>query len=197
MNFPTARNQGEIGVRQQTININNQRVQPSAATGLSTGDGRVTCAPANTTVNGGGPFRGFGNDRERSSPERIAKAQAFWHRLQERRKDPANCCRCGKPRTSEKRQCAKCLAYQAKYRGKLVDKDVKLTGSVVVAMVKQMRREMNLMQTRFKQWQKAANYRRDLRYRTNTMRKKYLKQFSPAQVRDYLAETNHVYESQA
>ena len=77
-----------------------------------------------------------------------------------------------------------------------MDKDAKLTGSVVVAMVKQMRREMDRMQQRFKQWQKAADYRRNLHYRTNAMRRKYLKPVGRAEAMDYLANTNHAYEKQ-
>jgi predicted amidophosphoribosyltransferase len=141
-------------------------------------------------------FKEFGFDRPDRTPARIAKAQAFWQSLNERRKNPANCCRCGKPRDGKTRQCSKCLKYQAKYRGKLVDKDAKLTGSVVVAMVKQMRKEMDMMQARFKLWQKAVKYRAALKYRTNAMRKKYLPQVSPEQALDYLAETNHAYEQE-
>lgn len=176
--------------------INNNNLRAISAAGLSLEDGCVTTrVPANITVNGGGHSRGFGYDRADRTPERIAKAQAFHARLKLARQNPANCCRCGKPRDGKTRQCSKCLKYQAKYRGKLVDKDAKLTGSVVVAMVKQMRREMDRMQARFKLWQKAADYRRNLHYRTNTMRKKYHKPVSHAQAMDYLADSNHAYEN--
>lgn len=67
----------------------------------------------------------------------------------------------------------------------------------LAAMVIQMRREMDKMQQRFKLWQKAAHYRRNLHYRTNTMRKKYLKTVSNAEAMDYLSKTNHAYETQA
>lgn len=173
------------------INNNNIRAQ-SAAAGLSLEDGR-TYAPSNITVNGGGKSRGFGYDRPDRTPERIAKAEAFWNRLKLARQNPANCCRCGKPRDGKTKQCSKCLAYQAKYRGKLADKDAKLTGAQVVAMVKQVRREMDKMQQRFKLWQKAANYRRNLHYRTNTIRKKYLRPVSRAEALDYLQQSNHAY----
>jgi len=137
------------------------------------------------TVNGGGPLLG------EQSPARVAKSRAFHALKAALRSDPANCCRCGKPRDGQPRQCAKCRAYQARYRaGKF---ESKLTGPQLVAMVKQMRRELDKMQVRFKQWQKAADYRRNLHYRTNTMRKKYLKQFIPAQVADYLSKTNHAF----
>ena len=53
--------------------------------------------------------------------------------------------------------------------------------------------EMDKMQARFKLWQKAAYYRRNLKYRTNTMRKKYHKPVSHAEAMDYLAESNHAY----
>lgn len=144
--------------------------------------------------NGNGDVRKL---RIRSAAHR-AKAEAFWSALAERRKQPGNCCRCGKPHDGQTRQCRKCLDYQAKYRGRLPAKTEKLTAGMIVAMVIQMRREMDRMQTRFKQWQKAADYRRNLHYRTNTMRKKYLKTVSPAEAMDYLADTNHAYaEAQA
>ena len=175
--------------------INNNNLRAIGAAELSLEDGCVTTrVPENMTVNGGGHSRGFGYDRPDRTPERIAKAQAFHARLKLARQNPANCCRCGKPRDSKTRQCSKCLKYQAKYRGKLVDKDAKLTGFVVVAMVKQMRREMDKMQQRFKLWQKAADYRRNLHYRTNTMRKKYHKPVSHAEAMDYLADSNHAYD---
>jgi hypothetical protein len=201
-----------------TINNNNSRA--SSAAGLSFENGCVTTrVPANMPLNGGGKFTLGGeksSDKELAAcgmfgnslpaarppgvshydrtPERIAKAQAFHARLKLARQNPANCCRCGKPRDGQMKQCSKCRAYQAKYRGKLVDKDAKLTGSVVVAMVKQMRREMDKMQIRFRLWQRAADYRRNLNYRTNTMRKKYYKAVSHAEAMDYLTKTNHAFE---
>ena len=65
----------------------------------------------------------------------------------------------------------------------------------LAGMVIQVRREMTEMQARFKLWQKAADYRRNLKYRTNTMRKKYLKPVSHAEAMDYLADSNHAYEN--
>ena len=175
--------------------INNKPFAQRSAAGLSIEkvDG-LTRLP-NITVSGGGQFRGFGFDRSDRTPEHIAKAQAYWQTLQARRKNPANCCRCGKPRDGKTRQCSKCLKYQAKYRGKKFGDDEKITAAMVVAMVKQVRKEMDRMQARFKQWQKAADYRRNLHYRTNAMRKKYLKTVSHEEAMDYLAETNHAYEN--
>ena len=175
-----------------TINKNNLRA--ISATGMSFEDGCVTTrVPANMTVDGGGHFQHEKKTRIRT-PEHRAKAEAYWANLKANRQKPGHCVRCGKPHQAATRQCSKCLSYQAKYRGKLVDKDVKLTGSVVVAMVKQMRREMDKMQQRFKLWQKAAHYRRNLHYRTNTMRKKYLNSVSKEDAMDYLQQTNHAYE---
>jgi hypothetical protein len=182
-----------------TINQNKLFARQADAAGTVCGCGVTTSVPAIAAGLGGGKFKskGFGYDRADRTPERIAKAQAFHARQNLARQNPANCCRCGKPRDGKTRQCSKCLKYQAKYRGKMVDKDAKLTGSVVVAMVKQVRREMTAMQARFKLWQKAANYRRNLHYRTNTMRKKYLKTASRDQAMDYLADTNHAYEKES
>lgn len=170
----------------QPLTINNSCA--SSASGLSFEDGRDTCAPQSGPVIGSGSFRG------EQRPARIAKSKAFHALKAELRSNPANCCRCGKPRDGEGKQCTKCQAYQAKYRAARFEE--KLTGPQLVAMVKQMRRELDKMQVRFKQWQKAADYRRNLHYRTNTIRKKYLKQFTPAQVLDYLSQTNHAFEKQ-
>jgi len=194
----TARNQGEIGMcKKQPTNINKINLLRDSATAgnFLMKEGRELTAPQTSQSFGSGQSRGFGFDRADRTPERIAKAQAFWQTLQARRKNPANCCRCGKPRDGKTRQCSKCLKYQAKYRGKKFGDDEKITAAMVVAMVKQVRKEMDRMQARFKQWQKAADYRRNLHYRTNTMRKKYLKTVSHAKAMDYLADTNHAYEN--
>lgn len=175
-----------------TSTINNLTRAPRPAGLLENGDA-LLARPASSQSAGGGPFKGFGNDREHSSPERIAKAQAYWQQLQARRKDPANCRRCGKPRTGNAKQCQKCLDYQARYRGRVVDDH--LTAKQVLAAVNQMRRELDKMHVRFRAWQKAAEYRRNLHYRTNAMRKKYFKQLSAPETADYLAQTNHAYEN--
>ena len=173
-----------MGIKQSTITNNNSRA--TSAAGLSLENGCMTTrVPANITVSGGGNFHG------EQTPARLAKSKAF-HALQnERRRDPANCCRCGKPRDGEPKQCVQCRAYQARYRSARFE--AKLTGSQLVAMVKQVRREMDKMQTRFKLWQKAANYRRNIHYRTNAMRRKYFKAVGKNEAVDYLSETNHAY----
>ena len=186
--------------KQTTINNNNNRV-PSAA-GMSLNGCVTTCVPANITVSGGGHFRGFGYDRADRTPERIAKAQAFHAAVLERRKDKSLCPRCGHPRGEKYRTCDRCREKirKAKLRAKgiAVVKGGEYSNADLAAMVLQMRREMDRMQARFKLWQKAAYYRRNLHYRTNTMRKKYLKPVGHAEAMDYLAETNHAYaEAQA
>ncbi len=143
----------------------------------------------------------FGYDRPDRTPERIAKAQAFHVAVLERRKDKSRCGRCGQPRGETYRTCARCREKirKAKLRAKgiAIIKGGEYSNADLAAMVLQMRREMDKMQARFNLWQKAAAYRRNLHYRTNTMRKKYLKTVSHAEAMDYLAQTNHAYESQA
>lgn len=183
---------------QQPFNNNNNRVLSAA--GLSLKDGCVTTrVPANITVNGGGHSRGFGYDRADRTPERIAKAQAFHAAVLERRKDKSRCPRCGHPRGEKYRTCDRCRdkIRKAKLRAKgiAVVKGGEYSNADLAAMVLQMRREMDRMQARFKLWQKAADYRRNLRYRTITMRKKYLKTVGHAEAMDYLADTNHAYAS--
>ena len=194
----TAKNQGVIGMsnNQQPFNKNKSR---ASASGLSLKDGCVTtCALQIITVNGGGHSRGFGYDRPDRTPERIAKAQAFHARIKLARQNPANCCRCGQPRGEKYRTCDRCREKirKAKLRAKgiAVVKGGEYSNADLAAMVIQMRLEMDKMQTRFKLWQKAADYRRNLHYRTNAMRKKYLKSVSHAQAMDYLSETNHAYD---
>ena len=145
------------------------------------------------------PVRGFGYDRPDRTPERIAKAQAFHLAVIERRKDKSRCPRCGKARGEVHRTCDLCRERirKSKLRSKgiAVTKGGEYSNTDLAGMVLQMRREMDKMQARFKLWQKAADYRRNLHYRTNTMRKKYLKPVSEAEAMDYLASTNHAYES--
>jgi len=150
-------------------------------------------------TSGGKTLKGFGYDRPDRTPERIAKAQAFHALVLERRKDKSRCLRCGHPRGEKYRMCDRCREKirKAKLRAKgiAVVKGGEYSNADLAAMVLQMRREMDRMQARFKLWQKAADYRRNLHYRTNTMRKKYLKTVSHAEAMDYLAETNHAYEN--
>ena len=159
--------------------------------------GVTTRVLQNITVSGGGQSRGFGYDRPDRTPERIAKAQAFHALVLERRKDKSRCPRCGHPRGEKYRTCDRCREKirKAKLRAKgiAVMKGGEYSNADLAAMVPQMRREMDRMQARFKLWQKAADYRRNLKYRTNTMRKKYLKTVGHAEALDYLAGTNHAY----
>ena len=94
------------------------------------------------------------------------------------RNDPDKCPRCCKSRGEKFRTCDKCRERvrraKLKQRGVVFAKGG-LTLESMAGMVIQMRREMDKMQTRFKLWQRAIDYRRSLKYRTNTMRKKYLK----------------------
>ena len=160
---------------------------------------RTYSRPATNKAGGGKALKGFGYDRPDRTPERIAKAQAFHALVLERRKDKSRCPRCGHPRGEKYRTCDRCREKirKAKLRAKgiAVVKGGEYSNAGLAAMVLQMRREMDRMQARFKLWQKAADYRRNLHYRTNTMRKKYLKTVSHAEAMDYLAETNHAYEN--
>lgn len=180
-----------------TININNNRA--ISAAGLSLDDGCVTtCFPANIPVRSGAAFSWVTNDRTNRSPADIAKRINFFKARIAARKDPANCGKCGKPRDTERRMCQRCADTQrrrvAKAKGHALIAGERYTVDKLAGMVLQMRKEMNKMQVRFKLWQKSVDYKRSLKYRTDTMRKKYLKTFSRDQAMDYLAETNHAYE---
>jgi hypothetical protein len=179
----------------QPLTNNNTRAH-SAAAGSFLESGALTHAPCATGF-GVGNFRGIGFDRPDRTPERIAKAQSFFANLQQLRQDKTRCPRCGRPRGEKHRTCDRC---REKVRtAKLRAKGYAVTGrgefsmADLAAMVVQMRRELDKMQARFKLWQKAAHYRSTLHYRTNTLRKKYLKTVSHAEAMDYLAATNHAY----
>jgi hypothetical protein len=186
--------QGE-SVATKPLTKNNNRAQ-SAAAGLSLEGGALTHA-LRTTDAGIGKSRGFGYDRPDRTPERISKAQAFQALMLERRKDKTRCPRCGQHRGEKYRTCDRCRekTRNARLRAKgiAVVKGGEYSNADLAGMVIQMRREMDKMQARFKLWQKAANYRRNLHYRTNTMRKKYLKPVGLAEAMDYLTATNHAY----
>ena len=148
-----------------------------------------------------GKLSWVGSDRERT-PERIAKAVSFFERQIELRKDKSRCSRCGGPRGQVYRTCDKCRESisrcKLKAKGVAVVKGGEYSVEQLAGMVIQIRREMDKMQARFKLWQRAAYYRRNLHYRTNTIRKKYARRFvediTPAQAMDYLKQTNHSYE---
>ncbi len=194
--FPAPGNQGESAANSKPLTKTNTRALQSAA-GLSLGSGEPTCAPR-TAGAGAGQFRGFGFDRPDRTPERIAKAQAFQAMVVERRKDKTLCPRCGGPRGDKYRTCDRCRdkvrKAKLRARGVAVVKGGEYSNADLAGMVIQMRREMDRMQARFKLWQKASDYRRNLHYRTNTMRKKYHKPVSHAEAMDYLAGSNHAYE---
>ncbi len=182
----------------QQTTINNNISRAIGPAGLSLESGCVTtCVPVNITANRGGHFRGFGYDRTDRTPERIAKAQAFQAMVQERRKDKTKCSRCGGPRGEKHRTCDRCREKirKAKLRAKgiAVVNGGEYSNAELAGMVIQMRREMDRMQARFKLWQKAAHYRRNLHYRTNTIRKKYYKPVNRSVAMDYLSNTSHAY----
>lgn len=171
-------------------NINSRAIQPAGCLE----DGCVTTrVPANITVYGGGHSRGFGYDRPDRTPERIAKAQAFHAAVMERRKDKSRCPRCGRERGKEYRNCDRCREKirMAKLRAKgiAVVKGGEYSNADLAAMVIQMRREMDKMHLRFKLWQKAVEYRKTLKYRTNRLRRKYFKPVDKAVADDYLRST--------
>lgn len=184
----------------QPSTINNHRVS-SAPPGLCNGSGVLTSRPENSSASGVGPSRGFGHDRPDRSPQRIAKAQAFHALIQERRKDKTRCGRCGGPRGQQFRNCDTCREKlrRAKLRSKgwAVLPNGEYTVAELAGMVLQVRREMDAMQKRFKLWQKAADYRRNLHYRTNRLRRKYHQPVPESEAMDYLAGTNHAYDPQA
>lgn len=172
---------------------NNQRA-PSAAAGLASDGDELTRAPISA-----GSGVGISKERIRR-PEHRAKAEAFWKRLGVLRRTPGHCCRCGKPHTATTRQCPKCLAYQARYRGHLGDTNKKVTATTLVAAVKQCRREVSKLREIIKQMQRArrADYQRGyLRGRQTGIDTGRYGDSLPASVSfEELRGMSHVYDSQ-
>jgi hypothetical protein len=185
----TAKIQGEIGMGNKPITNNNKQTRVATASGLSNGNGaELTRVHANITVIVGGK-----SQRPRD-PEHRAKAEAFWSALAERRKQPGNCVRCGKPNAAETRQCPKCLAYQAKYRGRLQDKNEKLTAGMVVAIVKQCRREVTKLREIIKQMQRAHRAKNHRQWKQKRTIQKYADAY-PEISKQELSQINHAYEA--
>lgn len=163
---------------------NNQFACNQPPTGLSQEEGRTTCA-RNTTGRDGGDF---------GSPKRAAKRTRFFAALTERRQQPGHCCRCGRKHDGKTKQCEKCLAYQARYRGRLADKNEKLTACMVVAMVKQMRREVTKLRGIIKQMQRVHRTRQQRDYLARRTVRKYADAYQPISSQE-LATMNHAYEN--
>jgi len=174
-------------MKQPLTNKNSTRAS-AAGTVLEVGD-ELTRVPVITDLGGGKSIR-------IRSPEHRAKAESFWARLKVRRKQPGNCSRCGRPHTGEKKQCLRCLEYQGKYRGRIADKNMKLTAGQVVAMVKQMRREVTKLREIIKQMQRADRRHYQRAYTRRKTVEKYHDAY-PEISKQELSTMNHRYDSNA
>lgn len=72
--------------------------------------------------------------------------------LAERRKQPGNCRRCGKPNANGKAHCDRCRQYMAAYKKRIIleDKAGKVELVKVAATVLQLRRETSALRASFK-----------------------------------------------
>lgn len=168
-------------------NIKNQRA-PSGHEESSDEVPEPTCAPSVTGA-GVGNFTGRRAERfKRFAAGRMAV-----------RKLPGHCGRCGKVHAAATRQCPQCLAYQSRYRGQLSEANPKLTAGVIVAMVKQCRREVSKLREIIKQMKLVksehynAGYRAGLRQRRDAG--KYVDAM-PTISRQELSEISHVYDTE-
>lgn len=139
--LPDTRIQGEPNGKTKPLTKNIYRAQ-SAAAGLSLEGGALTHA---LSPNG----NGVGNSLRIRNPEHRAKAERFWENLSAKRKQPGNCCRCGKPHDGEYRQCDKCRVRVAALKSKRQAKGMTLAECVV--MVNQCRREVTKLRELIKQ----------------------------------------------
>jgi hypothetical protein len=193
------------------LNDNNKNKSASCESALSIKDcvsremsereERTTRVPASnpSKTSGGKNLAWVVGDRPSRTPEEVAKRLAFFEARLAARRNPANCPKCGKLRDLAGKMCQRCIATQrkrvARERGNLPANHV-YSPAQLTKVVAQVRREMTAMQTRFKLWQKAVNYKRSLKYRTDTIRRKYFSPVSADVAADYLAKTNHAYANE-
>jgi len=183
-NFSDTTNQGEPNGKTKPLTKNNNRAQ-SAAAGLSLESGALTHA---LSPNG----NGVGHSLRIRNPEHRAKAEAFWSRLSEKRKQPGNCCRCGKPHNGEYRQCDPCRGRVAALKAKRQVKQMTL--AECVAMVKQCRREVTKLREIIKQMKRHYEYRRNKHWQARRTLHKYADAY-PEISKQEAAHISHAYDS--
>lgn len=181
--LPDARIQGEPNGKSKPLTKNIYRAR-SAAAGLSLEGGAPTHA---LSPNGSGVGKSI---RIRNQAHR-AKAEAFWTRLAEKRKQPGNCCRCGNPHNGEYRQCDECRVRVAELKAKRKVKAMDMAGCV--AMVLQCRREVTKLREIIKQMKRHYEYRRNKRWQTRRTLRKYADAY-PTVSKQELAEISHAYD---
>lgn len=183
--FSDATIQGEPTRKNKPSTNNNNRAR-SAAAGLSLEGGALTHA---LSPNG----NGVGKSLRIRNPEHRAKAEAFWTRLTEKRKQPGNCCRCGKPHAGQYRQCDPCRVRVAALKAKRQMKEMTL--AECVAMVKQCRREVSKLREIIKQMKRHYEYRRNKRWQAKRTLRKYADAY-PQISKQEAAQISHAYESE-
>lgn len=180
--FSDARNQGEPNRKMKPL-TNNITRERSADAGLSMGEGELTRAPS---LNG----NGVGNFIRIRNPEHRAKAERFWDRLSEKRKEPGNCSRCGKPHSGKFRQCDKCRKRVAELKAKRRIKTMDM--AQCVSMVVQCRREVTKLREIIKQMKRHYEYRRQKNWKVRRTLRKYADAYPTASTQE-LASMSHAY----
>ncbi|MBK8255599.1 MAG: hypothetical protein IPK82_23415 [Polyangiaceae bacterium] len=183
--LPDSRIQGEPNGKTKPLTINNNRAL-SAAAGLSLEGGALTHA---LSLNG----NGVGHSIRIRNPEHRAKAERFWENLSAKRKQPGNCCRCGKPHDGEYRQCDPCRVRVAALKAKRQVKEMTLAECVVI--VKQCRREVTKLREIIKQMKRHYEYRRNKRWQAKRTLRKYADAY-PQISKQEAAQISHAYESE-
>lgn len=169
----------------QPLTDNNNFRAHSAAGLILEGMGDLTRAPVITDIGGGKSIR-------IRNPEHRAKAEAFWSKLSEKRKQPGNCCRCGKPHGGQFRQCDPCRKRVAELKAKRQVKTMDM--AECVAMVKQCRREMTKLREIIKQMKRHYEYRRNKRGKVRRTLRKYADAYSQISKQE-AAQISHAYAS--
>ena len=177
-----AKTQREPAGNNEPLTMNNNRERQAA--GLSVEGGALTHA---LSPNG----NGVGHSVRIRNPEHRAKAEAFWTRLATQRKQPGNCCRCGKPRHGEFRQCDNCRKRVAVLKARRKVKALDIAGCV--AMVLQCRREVTKLREIIKQMKRHYEYRRNKRWQAKRTLLKYANAY-PQMSKQELATISHRYE---
>jgi hypothetical protein len=124
----------------------------------------------------------------------LSNARAFFAALAEKRKQPENCGRCGKPNANGKRRCDRCREYHARYKLRQKAKEKSWTVEECVGIVKQCRREVSKLREIIKKMQAVSRYKYNREYKRKSMLRKYMPEIQHEVAMDYLQQTNHAFE---
>lgn len=116
----------------------------------------------------------------------------YHDKLDELRRDPNNCGRCGKPNNNGHRQCDNCLAYQKRYKAAKKTKPITAVGNDLDALLRRVA-SLEISVARL-QLDKRDTYKRGYRTGQAHERKVRFAELPEISVQE-LSTINHAYES--